>query len=396
MGPPKWELVAPITAEDVERSLKGMKDSVPGPNGRKLKDTRAITFDQLAAHFNLWLLSSYLPSTLRGGETALLPKVSGAGAPNEFRPITISNIVVRCFHRIMAQRMEMHLPLSLHQKAFRRGDGIADSVWFMQTVIKHHQDSLCPLNIAFMDVKKAFDSVSHQSILVATAGLGIPLPFLGYLCELYGDAWTRLRIATELSEPIKLGQGVRKGDPMSVHLFNAVIDLSLAGLGQELGMEIGGVKVNHNAFADDIALIARSSTGLQALADDLDRELTLCGLELCTSLQGKSASIRLDIDGRAKKWIVYPYPYLRVCRELVPTLTVNQVYKYLVVNISPQSTKVTVAEVLKQGLSNISKAPLKPQQTRYIASCLLVPKLLHQLTFTPSSSKCLRWLDRTM
>lgn len=45
---------------------------------------------------------------------------------------------------------------------------------------------------------------------------------------------------------------------MSVHLFNAVIDLSLASLGTELGTEIGGVKVDHNAFADDIALIARS------------------------------------------------------------------------------------------------------------------------------------------
>jgi len=325
----------------------------------------------------------------------LLPKVSGASAPNEFRSITISNIVVRCFHRIMAQRMEMHLPLSLRQKAFRRGDGIADLVWFMQMVIKHHQDSLCPLNIAFMDVKKAFDSVSHQSILVAAAGLGIPPPFLGYLRELYGDARTRLRISTELSEPIKLGRGVRQGDPMSVHLFNAMIDLSLADLGPELGTEIGGVKVNHNAFADDMAC-ARSPAGLQALADDPDCELTLCGLELSTSLQGKSASIRLDIDGRAKKSIMYPRPYLRVRGELVPTLTVSQVYKYLVVNISPQSTKVTVAEALKQGLSNISKAPLKPQQRLYIASCHLVPKLLHQLTFTPSCSKYLRWLDRTM
>ena len=170
----------------------------------------------------------------------------------------------------------------------------------MQTVIKHHQDSLCPLTIAFMDVKKAFDSVSHQSISVAAAGLGIPLPFLGYLRELYGDAWSRLRIGTELSELIKLGQGVRQGDPMSFHLFNAVIDLSLTGLNPELGTEIGGVKVNHNAFADDIALIARTPAGLQALADDLDCELTLCGLELSTGLQGKSASIRLDIDGRAK------------------------------------------------------------------------------------------------
>ena len=107
--------------------------------------------------------------------------------------------------------------------------------------------------------------------------------------------------------------------------------------------------MNHNAFADDIALIARSLAGLQALADDLDRQLPLCGLELSTGLQGKSASIRLDIDGRAKRWIVYPYPYLQVRGELVPTLTVSQVYKYLGVNISPQCTKATVAETLKQG-----------------------------------------------
>ena len=324
VGPPKWELMVPITADDVKSSLKGMKDGAPGPDGRKLKDATPIPFDQLAPHFNLWLLSGYLPSTLRGGETVLLPKVLGAGAPNEFRPITISNIVVGCFHRIMAQRMEMHLPLSLGQKAFRRGDGMAESVWFMQTVTKHHQDSLCPLNIAFMDVKKVFDSVSHQSILVAAARSGIPPPFLTYLRELYGEAQTRLTIGTELSEPIKLGRGVRQGDPMSVHLFNGVIDLSLDGLGPELGTEIGGVEVNHNAFADDIALIARSPAGLQALADDLDFQLTLCGLELSTGLQGKSSSIRLDIDGRAKWWIMYPHPYLRMRGELVPTLTVSQ------------------------------------------------------------------------
>ena len=38
VGPPKWELMAPIIAEDVDQSLKGMKDGVPGPDGLKLKD----------------------------------------------------------------------------------------------------------------------------------------------------------------------------------------------------------------------------------------------------------------------------------------------------------------------------------------------------------------------
>lgn len=81
--------------------------------------------------------------------------------------------------------MEIHLPFSTHQKAFCAGDGFAASVWFIQAVIKHHQDNRRPLNMAFVDARKAFDSVSHQSLLVAAARLGVPPPFLGYIRELY-------------------------------------------------------------------------------------------------------------------------------------------------------------------------------------------------------------------
>ena len=136
--------------------LSRIKDGVPGPDSRKLKDARALPSDQLAGHFNLWLLAGYLPSALKQGETVLLPKEEGTGAPEKFRPITISDIVVKCFHRILAQRMQANLPFSSCQKAFRQWDGLADSVWFIQGVIRQHQDDLRPLNIAFVDVKKAF------------------------------------------------------------------------------------------------------------------------------------------------------------------------------------------------------------------------------------------------
>ena len=86
-------------------------------------------------------------------------------------------------------------------------------------------------------------------------------------------------------------------------------------------------------------------------------------------------------------------PYLQVQGELIPTLTISQVYKYLGINISPQSTKATVADTLKQGLSNISKAPLKPQQRLYTANCHLFPSYSTSL---PSSAKYLKWLDLTM
>ena len=160
----------------------------------------------------------------------LLPNCADAGDPAKYQPITMSDIVVRCFHQILAHQMEIHLPFNTRQKAFHAGDGIADSVWFILAVLKHHQDSLRQLNVVFVDVKKAFDLASHQSILVAAACLGVPPPFLGYICGLYSNAVTTLRIGPQRSDPIKLGRGVRREDPLSVHLFNTVIDTCLAGL----------------------------------------------------------------------------------------------------------------------------------------------------------------------
>ena len=74
IGEMHWELMHPITTEDVVRALKKIKDDAPGPDGRKLANVKAISADELAGHFNLWLLAGCLPVRLRRGQTVLLPK----------------------------------------------------------------------------------------------------------------------------------------------------------------------------------------------------------------------------------------------------------------------------------------------------------------------------------
>ena len=214
------------------------------------------------------------------------------------------------------------------------------------------------------------------------ARLGVPPPFLGYICELYSNTVTALRIGPDVSGPISLGRGVRQGDPLSVHLFNAVIDMCLAGLDSSLGCKVGDLRVNHGAFADDILLFAATPCGLQALASELESQLALCGLAISSGLQGKSACLRLDVDGKAKKWVIYPLPFLRIANEAVPSVSVSQIYRYLGVDVSPRRTKANVAVLLRDGLASISSAPLEPHQRLYIATYHLLPKCHHQLALS--------------
>ena len=236
-----------------------MSDGAPRPDRRSLNDIKRVRRDEVAAHFNVWLLAGYLPSPLHYRETVLIAKEQGTTSIKKTAPITISDTILLCFHKILASRLEATLLWNTHQKVFMKGDGVADSIWLLQTIIRQHQGTLQPLNIAFLDIK-AFHSVSHESLLLAAGRIGVPPPLLGYLGKLHRDASTCLPIGPDCSEPIRVSWGVRRGDPLFVHLFNATIDWALHCLDPELGVMVGEGRVNAGAFADDMALIAASST----------------------------------------------------------------------------------------------------------------------------------------
>lgn len=322
--------------------------------------------------------------------TVLLPKSQRPENASEFRPISIGNSFCRLFHKILSARLSATFPIMESQRAFRPMDGMSANVAILDTLLGDSKRSLRPLHLAFVDLRKAFDSVSHETILRNAKRLGCPEHLLGYLREYYANGTTEV-----LGSRMRLTNGVRQGDPLSPLLFNGVIDEALVALkGTGYGYELNGEKIQCLAFADDLVLVAKSRVGLQSLTDLVTGHLAVGGLK---PNPAKCAAMAITIDGKRKRYLCDARPFLKVSGQVVASLDANGVYKYLGIPFSASQGKVQGhIDDLVGMLTNVTHAPLKPQQRLFILRQNILPRLYHSLVLGRSTVSLLNKLDRTV
>ena len=389
---PRWEVVEPVTEDDVLYGLKDVAgDTAAGPDGRVKKDIKGTPATELARMFNLWLYLGSQPSELVQSFTTFVPKVVGTDDPAQHRPISVSSMLVRLFHRVLARRLEQSCPVDVRQKGFRPGDGIAQNIRIVKTILRDHRMSNKRLFMAFLDVRKAFDSVSHESLVKACIRMGVPPPLLAYIKHIYQQASTVLKLNGCLSQPVRVLQGVKQGDPLSSVLFNFIIDWCVASMEQGIGAKLGKVRVSYCAFADDLVIFAESRDGLVEQANRLAVSLASVGLKLNSA---KCATMGIDRPPRKKQWVADPKPFLILGGEKVPAISIESGYKYLGLHFSFAGAKEQITRKLNDLLTNLTKAPLKPEQRLWILRTKLLPSLHHELMFAQISLGLLKDMDR--
>jgi len=108
-----WQLVRPITSQDVAREKILLKNGAPGVDSIIFWLVRSSPNSCLSKMFNLLLLAGYLPPCLKRHKTGLIPKVDDPKSAWEFRPITISGFLVRLRHKIIAKRSSSAFSVAL-------------------------------------------------------------------------------------------------------------------------------------------------------------------------------------------------------------------------------------------------------------------------------------------
>ena len=85
----------------------------------------------------------------------------------------------------------------------------------------------------------------------------------------------------------------------------------------------------HLELVYDIAILSRTPMGAESELRKLEDHLAKSGLFISSGEEGKSASFRIDVDGKRKLWIVNTESYLVVNGEVTPAMSVVETYQYL-------------------------------------------------------------------
>ena len=78
--------------------------------------------------------------------------------------------------------------------------------------------------MCLLDVSKACDTVSHNSIVALAERTGTPKMYTSYIMHTYSDCSTQLKYKNGVTPSIPVNRGVKQVDLMSQVLFNFIID----------------------------------------------------------------------------------------------------------------------------------------------------------------------------
>ncbi|KAK6046355.1 hypothetical protein COOONC_16140 [Cooperia oncophora] len=238
-----------------------------------------------------------IPRWLCRGKIVLIPKGnSEARGPGDYRPIACLNTCYKVLTAMIAKQILQSAGdvLPPEQVALRKGIwGCTHAHILDQTVCKDALRRKNILHTLWVDMTKAFDSVSHGAIKWILARAGVPYPTRRLLSAIMAKQSVQYcgthNGKMVKSEPLEVKKGVMQGDTLSPLLFCMAITPISAWLRNNISpyrtstgammMLEGPLEINHLFYMDDLKVysprwddIVKAQEGIQKVAGELGFE----------------------------------------------------------------------------------------------------------------------------
>ncbi|KAM7293731.1 uncharacterized protein ISCGN_023324 [Ixodes scapularis] len=280
------KLDAPITESKVRKAMAGVKTtSAPGQDkitNRMLRNLDDNSVERITEYFNELWTSGNLPSSFRHATVCFIPKPGKPLMLENLRPISLTSCVGKLLERIIQVRVQEYMEennLFTHEMfGFRRHLSMQDV--FIQ--LREEEDNKKWTALAALDLKKAFDRISHAAILRQISELGLGKRTYNYVRSFLSDRTANIQLEGDTSEtfPVNVGSGTPQGAVISPLLFNIAMLPMSRKLEQVAGLQ-------HAIYADDITIWTAHHSPymgkvMKAGVEIVKEEAAKMGLELAT------------------------------------------------------------------------------------------------------------------
>ncbi|XP_074305500.1 uncharacterized protein LOC141640715 [Silene latifolia] len=280
-------LSKPYTRKEVRKAvfqLGSLKS--PGPDG-----IPALFYQKYRYHIKnevtdavlSMLTSGHILKTFNHTSIVLIPKIKGPEKVEQYRPISLCNVVMKIVTKCISNRLRPIMPFLVgdFQNGFIPGRNISDNVLISHELFQHitrktkGKKGLLALKI---DMSKAYDRLSWNFIHNTLIHMNFPPAMVSLIMNCITTVSYDIMINGSAGKTFRPRTGLRQGDPISPYIFALCTEvLSQMLQSAQRKQELRGIKlclsapaVSHLLFADDsIFFIEATSQSCQALKNIL-------------------------------------------------------------------------------------------------------------------------------
>jgi sorting nexin-29 len=132
----------------------------------------------------------------------------------------------------------------------------------------------------FVDFRAAYDSVKTGQLYRAMEDLGISQKLIKITKTTMMNSVTQIRIQSYISEPLKVNNGLRQGDPLACLLFNIALEKAVREANTQITGHIFHKSAQILAYADDVDIVARTKATLIEAFSALEKSSKKMGLKI--------------------------------------------------------------------------------------------------------------------
>ena len=205
---------------------------------------------------------------------------------DNYRGISVGSCFGKMFGLLLTNRLRNTIAkfglIGPNQIGFLEENRRSDHVFVVNTLVnKIVKNEGKYLYTAFIDLKKAYDSVDRNFLFSKLWALGLDGPFLNIVKSMYRSIKQCVKLGSTLIEPIPTTIGVKQGCNLSPLLFNLFIeDMKLEFDHDCDQVSLGDARLSHLLYADDLVLLSTSKGGLQRCLDKINGFCNKWGLNI--------------------------------------------------------------------------------------------------------------------